>query len=76
MNRQSAATHWNWIIMSSWPSFSSMYVSARFGVTHGGFRQGEAVIMIQHVVLEFIQVFVDAGAMVVAGGIPLQVGIR
>ena len=34
---------------------------------HGGFRQGEAVVVIQHVALELVQVFVDAGAMVVAG---------
>ena len=32
---------------------------------HGGFRQREAVVVIQHVVLEFAQVFVDAGAVIV-----------
>ena len=32
---------------------------------HGSLRQGEAVVVIQHVVLEFAQVFVDAGAVIV-----------
>ena len=32
---------------------------------HGGLRQGEAVVVIQHVVLELVQVFVDAGAVIV-----------